>query len=224
MDYFHLINSLSATALSELRGSKLLSSNFLASMQRPQTFHKHKTRFWVDSITYKECGYLRHSDSSQNTSVSIQWLTNSPHCFSRSVPSMCNPLFILMFMVFLLSCVWSIKHPCVLAPSPLQPTILFLKPNCEPMLSWWNSRDWWPFQKLLQFRPSLACVSVVSNLASKSLHLPLVERSDPEILSRLSFKRCLFILCPSSERKFFYPSIHHLLSKTVLIPAAKCKE
>lgn len=140
-------------------------------MQRPQTFCKHKTRFWVDSITYKECGYLRHSDSSQNTSVSIHWLSNSTHRFSRSVPSMSNPLFILMFMGFLLSCVWSIKHPRVLAPSPLQPTILFLKPNCEPMLSWWNSIDWWPFQtwrKWLQFRPSLACVSVASNLGSKS--------------------------------------------------------
>lgn len=140
-------------------------------MQRPQTFHKHKTRFWVDSITYKECGYLRHRDSSQNTSISIHWLSNSPHRFSRSVPSMSNPLFILMLMGFLLSCAWSIKHPCALAPSPLQPTILFLKPNCEPMLSWWNSIDWWPFQpwrKWLQFRPSLACVSVVSNLGSKS--------------------------------------------------------
>ena len=47
-----------------------------------------------------------------------------------------DALFILMFAGFLTPCAWSIKHPCVLAPSPLHPPVLFLKPNWEPELIW----------------------------------------------------------------------------------------
>lgn len=107
-------------------------------------------------------------------------LLNSPHRSSRSLfplPSS-HALFIPVFRGFLPSRAWSIKHTCVLAPSPLHPLVLFPKPNREPMLSWWKSIDGWPFQtgrKLLQFRPSLVCVSCVSNLVSvrKSLYLSL---------------------------------------------------
>lgn len=40
---------------------------------------------------------------------------------------------------------WSIKHACALAPSPLQPLAVLLKPTCEHTLSWWNVAADGPF-------------------------------------------------------------------------------
>lgn len=100
---------------------------------------------------------------------SLCCLSNSPHRLSRSLfpfPSS-NTLFIPMFMGFLPSCAWSINQA--------QDDVIYnnkssslLVPEATP---WAHAvlikqHRWMAFSnggKLLQFRPSLACVSCVSN-------------------------------------------------------------
>lgn len=109
------------------------------------------------------------------TSSSLCFLTNSPQYFSTSAPPKpSHALFTLMFVDFLPSCAWSIKHTCVLAPYTPQSSCL--APRAKSLSPRWGDKTGWPFQsgrKWLQSRPSLTSVSCVSNLVSKRKSLYL---------------------------------------------------
>lgn len=109
------------------------------------------------------------------TSSTPCFLTNSPQYFSTSAPPKpSHALFTLMFVDFLPSCAWSIKHTCVLAPYTPQSSCL--APRAKSLSPRWGDKTGWPFQsgrKWLQSRPSLTSVSCVSNLVSKRKSLYL---------------------------------------------------
>lgn len=113
-------------------------------LKKPTKLSRTHIRFLVDSSVGNVAACLVwHSDASPDAGISLRCPSNSPHRFWRSLfpfhPS--HVLFSLVFTGFLPSCAWSIKHTCVLAPSPRQPLVSLLKPNCALMLSWWNSID-----------------------------------------------------------------------------------
>lgn len=73
------------------------------------------------------------------TSSSLCFLTNSPQYFSTSAPPKpSHALFTLMFVDFLLSCAWSIKHTCVLAPYTPQSSCL--APRAKSLSPRWGDK------------------------------------------------------------------------------------
>lgn len=73
------------------------------------------------------------------TSSSPCFLTNSPQYFSTSAPPKpSHALFTLMFVDFLPSCAWSIKHTCVLAPYTPQSSCL--APRAKSLSPRWGDK------------------------------------------------------------------------------------